>query len=133
MGSMYERGLSSLFRQPSAVLRERLTPRQLDVLELLCEGLPNKLIGRRLNISSATVKIHVASILQALNVSSRLQAVIVACSLGLELRSATPEPLRTQTVPARNHRSALRLVPDVNDAPRWPSAVSARSPAAVAG
>ena len=122
MGSLYEMGLSSLFREPSAALRERLTPRQLDVLELLCEGLPNKLIGRRLNISSATVKIHVASILQALNVSSRLQAVIVACSLGLELRSAAPGP--TQTVPARNHRSVLRLVPDVNDAPRWPAAVA---------
>jgi DNA-binding CsgD family transcriptional regulator len=126
-------GLSSLFRQPSAALRERLTPRQLDVLELLCEGLPNKLIGRRLNISSATVKIHVASILHALNVSSRLQAVIVACSLGLELRSATPEPLQTQTVPARNHRSVLRLVPEVNDARRTQATASDWLLAAVAG
>jgi DNA-binding CsgD family transcriptional regulator len=133
MGNMYEMGLSSLFRQPSVALRERLTPRQLDVLELLCEGLPNKLIGRRLNISSATVKIHVASVLRALNVASRLQAVIVACSLGLELSSATPEPLRTHTVPVRNHRSVLRLVPDVNHARRLRPAVSERSLAAVAG
>ena len=33
-----------------------LTPRQLEVLDLLCEGLPNKLICRRLNIASGTVK-----------------------------------------------------------------------------
>ena len=61
-----------------------LTPRQREVLELLCEGLPNKLIGRRLNIASATVKIHVARILRALNVSSRLQAVIAARRIGME-------------------------------------------------
>ena len=110
MGNMHEMGLSSLFRQPSTALRERLTPRQLDVLALLCEGLPNKLIGRRLNISSATVKIHVASILQALNVSSRLQAVIVAYSLGLQPRSGTVEPMRPETVPVQRRSAVLRLV-----------------------
>jgi len=67
---------------------EQLTPRQLEVLALLCEGLPNKLIGRRLNIANATVKIHVARILRALNVSSRLQAVIAARRLGLEPKRA---------------------------------------------
>ena len=71
---------------------EQLTPRQLEVLALLCEGLPNKLIGRRLNIGNATVKIHVARILRALNVSSRLQAVIAARRLGLEPRQAETEP-----------------------------------------
>ena len=62
MGNLYEMDALNLFRQPSAALRERLTPRQLEVLALLCEGLPNTLIGRRLNISSATVKIHVANL-----------------------------------------------------------------------
>lgn len=55
-----------------------LTPRQRDVLALLCEGLPNKLICRRLNISSGTVKAHISSILRELGVSSRLQAVVAA-------------------------------------------------------
>ena len=55
-----------------------LTPRQRDVLALLCEGLPNKLICRRLNISAGTVKAHISSILRELGVSSRLQAVVAA-------------------------------------------------------
>ena len=70
-------------REPAVATPMHLTPRQLDVLALLCEGLPNKLIGRQLNIASATVKIHIAAILRALNVSSRLQAAIVARRLDL--------------------------------------------------
>ena len=61
----------------------RLTPRQLEVLGWLCEGLPNKLIARRLNISAATVKVHIGSILRELGVASRLQAAIAARNRGL--------------------------------------------------
>jgi DNA-binding CsgD family transcriptional regulator len=64
-------------------VRVHLTPRQLDVLALLCEGLPNKLISRRLEISAATVKVHIGCILRELGVASRLQAVIEARRLGL--------------------------------------------------
>lgn len=60
-----------------------LTPRQRDVLALLCEGLPNKLICRRLDISSGTVKAHISSILRELNVGSRLQAVVAAREMSL--------------------------------------------------
>jgi DNA-binding CsgD family transcriptional regulator len=60
-----------------------LTPRELEVLALLCEGLPNKLISRRLDISAATVKCHISRILDELGVSSRLQAVVVAARCGL--------------------------------------------------
>jgi DNA-binding NarL/FixJ family response regulator len=60
-----------------------LTTRQREVLMLLCEGLPNKLIGRRLGLSDATVKCHVASVLRSLNVSTRLEAVAVSIQLGL--------------------------------------------------
>ena len=63
--------------------RVRLTPRQLEVLELLCEGLPNKLICQRLNISTGTVKVHIGGILRQLGVSSRLQAVVLARRCGL--------------------------------------------------
>jgi DNA-binding NarL/FixJ family response regulator len=73
-----------------------LTPRQLEVLSLLCEGLPNKLIGRRLNISGCTVKIHISSILRALNVSSRLQAVVAARRVAL-VREPGPETDNEQT------------------------------------
>ena len=73
----------------------RLTPRQLEVLAWLCEGLPNKLIARRLDIAAATVKVHIACILRELGVASRLQAAILARELGLvgepEL-SADPAP-----------------------------------------
>jgi DNA-binding CsgD family transcriptional regulator len=69
----------------------RLTVRELEVLSLLCEGLPNKLICRRLNICTGTVKCHVASILNTLGVSSRLQAVVAAHRLGL-VRESEGEP-----------------------------------------
>src|SRR6185436_19783566 len=60
-----------------------LTPRQLEVLSLLCEGLPNKLICRQLKIATGTVKVHVGIILKELGVSSRLQAVVAAQRCGL--------------------------------------------------
>ena len=60
-----------------------LTPRQLEVLSLLCEGLPNKLICRQLNIATGTVKVHISSILRELGVASRLQAVVSARRCGL--------------------------------------------------
>jgi DNA-binding CsgD family transcriptional regulator len=63
--------------------RVRLTPRQLEVLALLCQGLPNKLICRRLDISAGTVKAHISSILRELGVASRLQAVVEASNRGL--------------------------------------------------
>jgi DNA-binding CsgD family transcriptional regulator len=132
MRNMYEMGATSPVRQPSAPRPEQLTPRQLEVLALLCEGLPNKLIGRRLNISSATVKIHVANILRALNVASRLQAVVAACRLGVELKSGDAEPMmRRETVTAPRHPAVLRLVLD-ESAPHLLVA-SDRSLAAVAG
>jgi len=53
-----------------------LTPRQTDVLALLLQGQPNKLIARALNLSVETVKDHVAAVLRTLNVSSRTQAVL---------------------------------------------------------
>jgi DNA-binding NarL/FixJ family response regulator len=45
-----------------------LTPRQLEVLALLCEGLPNKLICRALNIATGTVEVHINSILREVGV-----------------------------------------------------------------
>jgi DNA-binding NarL/FixJ family response regulator len=53
-----------------------LTPRQREVLGLLLQGKPNKLIARELSLSVETVKDHVAAVLRALNVTTRTQAVL---------------------------------------------------------
>ena len=60
-----------------------LTTRQLQVLQLLLQGKPNKVIARELNLSEGTVKIHVAGTFRALNVSNRVEASIAARELGL--------------------------------------------------
>lgn len=61
-----------------ARLRKLLTERQIDVLRLLSQGKPNKLIARDLGISEGTVKIHLAAIFRALNVRNRVEAVIAS-------------------------------------------------------
>ncbi|HEU5133894.1 MAG TPA: response regulator transcription factor [Steroidobacteraceae bacterium] len=63
--------------------RPHLTPRQSEVLDLLCQGLPNKLIGRRLGVSENTVRGHVQAILALLEVDSRTEAVVKARRTGL--------------------------------------------------
>lgn len=62
---------------------EALTPREIEVLELLAEGLSNKGIARRLGISDQTVKFHVASISGKLGAHSRTGAVRLAVRRGL--------------------------------------------------
>jgi ATP/maltotriose-dependent transcriptional regulator MalT len=54
---------------------EPLTPREIEVLELLAEGLPNRAIAARLGISDQTVKFHVASISGKLGAANRTDAV----------------------------------------------------------
>ena len=131
MENMFEMEAASLVGQPSAALSEQFTPRQFEVLELLCEGLPNKLIGRRLNIAAATVKIHVGCILRTLKVSSRLQAVLAVRSLGIEFESGNaPEE---ETIAAPRSPVILRLVPDDEDASRTLDGDSDWSLAAAAG
>ena len=62
---------------------EPLTPRELEVLSLLAEGLTNRAIGLRLGISENTAKFHVQAVLTKLGVSSRTEAVVLATRLGL--------------------------------------------------
>jgi DNA-binding NarL/FixJ family response regulator len=61
-----------------------LTPRQLQVLHRLAQGLPNKLIARDLGLTEGTVKIHIAAILRALRARNRTEAVVRARELGLD-------------------------------------------------
>ena len=60
-----------------------LTPREVEVLSLLAEGLTNKAIAQRLAISDHTVKFHVNAILTKLDAQSRTDAVVRATRLGL--------------------------------------------------
>ena len=62
---------------------EPLTPREIDVLHLLAEGLSNKGIGVRLGISDQTVKFHVASLSGKLGAANRTDAVRRAVRRGL--------------------------------------------------
>jgi two-component system nitrate/nitrite response regulator NarL len=68
-----------------AVSAEPLTPRELQVLQLVAQGLPNKGIARRLGISENTAKFHVASVCGKLGASSRTEAVTIAARRGLIL------------------------------------------------
>jgi DNA-binding NarL/FixJ family response regulator len=63
--------------------RARLTPRELEVLAAMADGVSNKAIARRLGISFHTAKFHVAAILAKLNADSRTEAVTRAAQLGL--------------------------------------------------
>ena len=63
--------------------REPLTPREIQVVELLAQGLPNKAIAARLGISDQTVKFHVSSICGKLGAINRTDAVRRAVRRGL--------------------------------------------------
>lgn len=77
--------------QPSAALIvargkesiEKLSAREHQVIKGLAEGLPNKLIARRLCITDATVKVHVKSVLRKTGASNRTEAALLAQSLGI--------------------------------------------------
>ncbi len=62
---------------------QNLSPRQCEVLELICNGLSNKMIGARLHISDNTVHWHVRSVLAILQVVNRSEAAFAARKLGM--------------------------------------------------
>jgi DNA-binding NarL/FixJ family response regulator len=70
-------------KTPATLESLGLTPRQLDVLKLIAQGKPNKLICDELGLAERTVKAHVTEVLRALGVSSRTQAALAAARLGL--------------------------------------------------
>jgi DNA-binding NarL/FixJ family response regulator len=69
--------------QDDEEIPEALTAREVQVLELLAEGLPNKAVARRLGISDQTVKFHVASLSGKLGAANRTDAVRRAVRRGL--------------------------------------------------
>jgi DNA-binding NarL/FixJ family response regulator len=77
-----QRQLMELLRKP-ADAREELTARETDVLRLIAEGLSNKQIARRLNLTEGTVKGYVSQILAKLHLQDRTQAALHAVRTGL--------------------------------------------------
>ena len=73
----------SQMHEPVEEIVDPLTPREMYVLEMLAEGLSNKMIAHRLSISDHTAKFHVNSILAKLNAGTRTEAVTRGIRLGL--------------------------------------------------
>lgn len=89
-----------------------MSDRELEILRVLVDGEPNKVISRRLGIQEATVKVHVKSILRKLQVVNRTQAAIWALSRGLgrEPKAPAPTPHRdARVVPIGQGRPAASM------------------------
>lgn len=67
-------------------IRDKMTPRELEVLDYIAEGKSNKDIAEEMNISIYTVKRHVSGIIEKLAVSDRTQAAVKALKIGLVKR-----------------------------------------------
>jgi DNA-binding NarL/FixJ family response regulator len=64
-------------------LAERLSPRELEVLDGLCRGLSNKEIARELDLQEVTIKLHVRTLCKKLDAKNRTQAALTAKEVGL--------------------------------------------------
>ncbi len=69
--------------EPHSSPGEMLTRREMEVLQLVAEGLSNKIIAQRLHLSEHTIKFHLNSLMSKLNAQSRTDAVVRATRLGL--------------------------------------------------
>ena len=76
-------GPTASTRAGVVIARQPLTPREIEVLGMIAEGLGNKIIAARLGISEHTVKFHIASIFVKLNARSRTEAVTIGVRQGL--------------------------------------------------
>ncbi|MEV4220494.1 response regulator transcription factor [Nonomuraea sp. NPDC049725] len=70
-------------KPPASSLRDRLTPRETDVLVLIARGLSNDEIAASLHLSGNTIKTHISSLLAKLHARDRAQLVIAAYRSGL--------------------------------------------------
>jgi len=82
-GSCFEDEIGTTEGGAEKTLSGQLTARQIEVLIHLCEGKPNKLIARELEMSENTVRVHVSAILTALGASNRTEAMLIAQRQGI--------------------------------------------------
>jgi len=75
---------------PEGESRHLLSPRQLEVLELMAKGLTNREIAGVLGIAAGTVKNYVSAIIEAMDVTNRTEAAVALAELGLGRASAAP-------------------------------------------
>jgi DNA-binding NarL/FixJ family response regulator len=68
---------------PEPSILPSLSPRQREVMHYVLQGLPNKIIGRRLNMADGTVKTHLNTIYRMFSVNSRAQLILKAREIGL--------------------------------------------------
>ncbi len=100
------RRVATASRRPEPEPRASLTGREQDILRLVCAGLTNKDIARRLDIGLGTTKVHVHNVLRKLNLSSRLQIAAQMNRLDTDIRdsdmgrhlSAIYTPTYTQSI-----------------------------------
>ena len=102
--AVYPAGWIAAARRTDGSLLEQLSPRQVEVLELMAMGLPNELIAERLFISRNTVKFHVAAVYQRLGVCNRVQAAHALESLRAAGHKSPPRRGGPQPFPAGGHR-----------------------------
>jgi two-component system nitrate/nitrite response regulator NarL len=69
--------------EPTLAEKDKLSPREREILAFLAKGASNKEIARQLALAESTVKIHVQHILRKLNLASRVQAAVYAVEAGL--------------------------------------------------
>ena len=86
MTSKLVQGLQANGREvelPRASAKDKISPRERDILVLLARGASNKEMARELQLAESTIKIHVQNILRKLNLSSRVQAAVYAVEHGI--------------------------------------------------
>jgi len=72
---------------PQAAVKDKVSPREREVLALLARGASNKEMARELQLAESTIKIHVQNILRKLNLTSRVQAAVYAVEHGIVEKS----------------------------------------------
>jgi len=99
---------------PSSLLLE-LSERQKDILEGLCRGEPNKIIGRALDLPESTVKVHVREIMRKLGVSNRTQVAVAAYRMGVVLgeRQLMRDGRQSEELPAVEQSAHCPLPPEL--------------------
>ena len=76
-------GYATLSRQQTKPSESLLTPREMELLQLIVDGMSNKAIAERLSLSENTIKYHIKNILQKLGVQNRTEAATQALRTGL--------------------------------------------------